>query len=168
MDDPGDNTERRFTQTILRLFMVSSMVLVLIFFSFFLTYNRIDTADLEMDVFVNRLIYSTTAMADYDEELGRTYFGRIDLEKMTTENLERSINYSNNHFFAARITVAGREPVYYHQALFERMEPLANAGIRGPGGADKLDPPEEFKVTFMEDGELKTANMRIEVLRARS
>lgn len=168
MDDPGDTDEKRFLQMFPKLLMLIAIVLIMIFFSYFLTFTNINTSELEMNVFINRLLYSTNALAYYDEELGRSYLGRIDLEKLNSENLDKAINFSNNHFFAARISLIGYEPVYYHQALFERLEPLANAHIRGPGGADKLEPPKEFMVTFSKDGVLEYANLKLEVLRARS
>ncbi|MBC8501030.1 MAG: hypothetical protein H8D38_04680 [DPANN group archaeon] len=166
MDDPGDSDERRMLEMFPKFIFLAAIMIIIIFFAYFFTINNLRTETIEREIFFNRIIYSTNALAYYDEDIGRTYLGRIDLEKLNTTNLEKSINYSNNYFFAARITLQGKDPVYYHKELWETLEPLAKAKIRGPGGADYR--VKEFRASYIENGTLKSAPIKIEVIRARS
>jgi len=166
MDEPGDDEEIWIIQMIPKTIFLGAAITIIIFFAFILTANNIKTNDLEMNVFINRLLYSTNAIAYYDEEIGRSYLGRIDLDKLNSKNIEQAINYSKGMFFAANITLQGKDSVYYNKELYEKMIPLAKARIKGPGGADyRL---KQYKVSYLENKVMKLSSMRIEIIKARS
>lgn len=166
MGDPGDNSIIWMIHMIPKLLFVMFALIIISFFAYFLFFNEIKIENMEKHVFFNRLIYSTNALAYYDEDLGRTYLGMIDLEKFTTENIEATINYPENRYFAANLTLAGKESVYYHRELYDNLKPLAYARIRGSGGADLII--KELKVSYIENDKLKSGLLKIEIIRARS
>lgn len=169
MDDPGDTDEQRLIEMFPKFIFVTAIIAVIIFFAYFFVFKNIKTDTIEREVFFNRLIYSPNGLAYYDEDLGRTYLGRIDLDKFDTEYLENGINYTKNYFFAANITLItqkGKSNVYYHEDLYYKLKPLAMAKIKGLGGADRRI--KEYIVSYFEDGTLRSGSLRIEVFRARS
>ncbi|MFC2135447.1 hypothetical protein ACFLTH_12610 [Bacteroidota bacterium] len=166
MNDSDDNTTKKTILMFPKFIFVAAIILVLIFFAYMFLFKNIKTDTIERQVFIERLLYSRNGLAYYDEEIGRTYLGMIDLKKYDSEHLEKGINYSSNYFLAAKITLQGKESIYYHEELYKKMLPLARAGVKGPGGADYWS--KENKVSFTEEGILKTRILRIETIRTRS
>ncbi|MBU0471758.1 MAG: hypothetical protein KKF89_05275 [Nanoarchaeota archaeon] len=161
MDEPGDDEEIWIMQMIPKFIFVGAAITILLFFAYFFTINTVTTDNLEMNVFFNRLIYSTSALTYYDQELGRTYFGTIDLKKLNSKNIEESISYPSKNYFAANITLQGKEPVYYNKELFENLKPLRK--LKGPGSAKYS--VKEIRVSYEEDNKIKTGLMKIEILK---
>jgi len=144
------------------IFLTLSIGLI-VFVTFLYKFNNLETSDIEMDIFFNRLIYSSNAITYYDEEIGRSYLGIIDPEKLNSETLEEAINYPKDRTFAAKIKINGiEESVYYKKEIYEDLEPLA--GIRGAGGVSQEI--KEMDVSFMKDGEPVSRTMTIDILRS--
>ncbi|NQU98104.1 hypothetical protein HQ533_01440 [Candidatus Woesearchaeota archaeon] len=163
MDEPGDDEEIWIMQMIPKIIFLGAAVTIILFFAYFFTINTVSTDNMEMSVFYNRLLYSTNAMAYYDEDLGRSYLGFIDLEKLNSENLEKAIDYSGR-YFTANLTLQGKDSVYYQKDLFELLKPVRK--LEGPGGADYR--VKELRVSYLENGQQKTGLLRIEILKAKS
>ncbi len=135
--------------------------------------GRIKTTELEIDIFLNRLLHSSNAIFYYDEEAKRTYLGVIDIEKFNSENIEKAINYTDKRIFSAKLTLKSKyqtkKKVYFHEKLFESLEPIVSAGQRGAGGGDRVT--RMFRVSYFEDGDyhnLKKGELEIDIIKPRS
>ncbi|MFH1589984.1 MAG: hypothetical protein ABIB43_05440 [archaeon] len=166
MDDDGEEDAKWMIPLIHKAIFTGVVILIIVFFAFFFFFNELKTDNAEQHAFFNRLIYSTNALAYYDAEIDRSYLGRIDLDKLTTENLEKTINYPENRYFGANITLRGKESVFYHKNIYENLVPLARAGLRGAGSSNIMI--RQFIVSYTENDLLTKSPLRIEIVRARS
>lgn len=165
ISEAGDSNEIRLLEKIPDILFLGVAVLVIVFFSSYFVVNSLQTGNIEMELFYNRLLYSSNTISYHDSDIGRTYLGVIDPVKVNDSNLESSMNYSGNSRFAAKIQLNDRT-AYYYKSRFENLAPLARAGIGGAGGADYLH--RTFNVGYIKDGELKKGILSIEIIKARS
>ena len=97
------------TDTLL-FFMLAVIVLAAMFIMFAMVVTKfravlVETGNLESDILIERLTYSSFCLAYYDLEIKRTYPNTIDLTKLTQSRLDDC--YDNN--YNVKILVSSEE-----------------------------------------------------------
>ncbi|MBU1201839.1 MAG: hypothetical protein KJ583_02570 [Nanoarchaeota archaeon] len=164
MDEAGEGEGKWLLEMIPKLIFLGIAITVIIVFTALFIMNNLRTDDLEIDVFLNKLIYSKNTISYYDSMTGRTYLGIIDPNKLTEKNLNESMEY-NGTMYAAKITLGSQE-AYYLKSRYLNLEGLAKAKIKGPGGADYRF--KKFEVGVMDNNVLRTETIKIEMIKART
>lgn len=159
----GDGDEGMKTiAAIHKMIFLAIVTLLIIFFAYFVTLTDINTEDTEINLFINRIIYSVNSLAYYDEDIDRSYLGRIDITKLNSTNLESTIDYSSDKQIAAKLTLRGKDPVYYNENLYKRLEPIAQSNLKRATNVEYKS--REFWVSYVENNQLKSSPIKIEVV----
>lgn len=175
MEEAGEGTEIRIIEKIPEVIYISIVFLVVFLITAFYTINNLESKDIEMDVFYNRLMYSSNAISYHDNTIGRTYIGIIDINKLNSENIEKAIRYPDNRTIAAEINLykANNEQitVFYQEEWYKNYAPLGKSGKKGIGGVDYFK--KETQISYIEEDEngnkqIKKGLLRIEIVRPRS
>ncbi|MFH1770445.1 MAG: hypothetical protein ABH828_02710 [archaeon] len=168
MDEVGEGMEMRVIEKIPDIMFLTLVFLAVAGITAFFVVSKMDTHQAEIDIFFNRLMYSSNAITYVDPETNRVHFGVLDISKLTSENIEKAISFPDKRVFAANITLQANEPinVYYHKDWFENYAPLARAGLDGAGGVDYI--VKEFYVSYIKNAVIDVGLLRIEIVRPRS
>jgi hypothetical protein len=138
----------RIVYTIIVLFFVFGLIRGMLV-------TKLDTQEAEMEIFLQRLLYSPNGISYYDQELKRFYPGVIDVstfeQKKFEEEVEPSIFYGDdNRLVGAKLTLYYRDAssangrkkivdkeVRYNKHFFDEKEILYLSGkgfTQGKGG----------------------------------
>ena len=123
--------------------VVVSLAIVVMVRSFVIT--NIDTGGAEAKIFAERVMYSSSALAYYDEDIDRVYPGVVDMGNFVESRLENSIKYPNPRVLAANITLYDKnqrrvmESVYYNEVWYKNWYPKAVSGVSGSGGVGTIE-----------------------------
>jgi hypothetical protein len=118
---------------------------VIVFVGIFLLVNyyvniTVNVKSLQVEVLFNRLMYSPNSIVYTDLATGVLYPGVIDMEKFTDETLDNSIKYSSERHISAKLELYNqngelKKTAYLNNIWFNRLEPLARAGVGGASSA---------------------------------
>lgn len=107
---------------------------------------EVDTADAQMDIFMQQLLYSRNSLAYVDPDTDRVYPGIVDLgifEIGIEERLSKSVFYGEeNRIIAAEIVLKDlngnvEEKISYNPEFFAEKKVLLEAGWpKGKGGIE--------------------------------
>lgn len=165
MGEAGEGPEIWIMASIPKLIFLSIAILVIVILTSLFILNRVQTDQLEVSVFFNRLMYSENALMYKDPDSGMIMFGVIDLEKLNSTNLERTISFPSDRLIAAKLSIGGKT-VYYHEEWFENYAPLGKVAWGGAGGVDYVK--KQFYINYIKDDEINTGLLTIEIVRPRS
>jgi len=152
---------------IISYIILISVVMVLIFALVNMLINTgVNVQNIQPEVAFYRIMYSPNSITYTDNITGELYTGIIDLDRFDNEILDKSISYSYEKQISARLdlyTVIGsrfkiKKTAYLNQVWYERLEPLASAGIIGLGSAKKF--VKIIPVTYEEEGDFYPGLLR--------
>ena len=69
--------------------------------------SNLNVQDVQAEVFIDRVLYSPNGILYFDSGPQRAVPGLIDTSKLKTEVLDSLMDYKNNNFIAANITLFG-------------------------------------------------------------
>ena len=139
-----------------RLFFL--IIIAIIFISIMRAFivKSLNTAEIEKDILVNRVIYSPSGLSCFDSKTGRFIPGIIDVNNMDSKRIDYSIDYKNNMYIAAKVTLLDKQEgnkeiksFIYNKLWYDRFLPRAFA--RGPGSVLKYE--EHIPVLYTETGD---------------
>jgi len=163
MDDVGEGESKWLLEFIPKIIFLGISITVIVVFTSLLVINKVDTSYLEMEVLFNKLMYTSSGLAYQDSDIGRTYRGVIDLDKVDTKRLNETLQYVGRKF-AAKITLSQKTAFYPSEKKYLRLMPLS--ALDGPGGADRLI--REFDVMYYNNGFIGKGKIKIDIVRLRS
>jgi len=122
------------------IFLVFVLLVIVIFTAGFIK-KEMDIRDAEARIFVNRILYSPNGISHFDEDLGKSCPGTVDLRKINSSFVDSAAYIEDNQILAAKITVETVEgyimgEAIYNEAWYYRWEPLA--GKRGSGASSEI------------------------------
>jgi hypothetical protein len=97
----------------------------------------IDPAPVQANVFLYRVLYEPNIISFTDTATGKVFPAIIEDSNFKSEHLDQSIKYSYDKQVMAKfelLDIRTKEPfrtAYYNQVGYERLEPLAHAGLTG-------------------------------------
>jgi len=128
-----------FLQSIPRIiFLVIVMFSVVLLISKFAV-ESINVQKLQAEVFTNRFLYSPNGILYLDPDTQQTTFAVIDPAKITNQNLDKLMNYSEEFFIAGQVSLYDQNnnlvsSAIYNNKTFYRWIPIARGDISGQGG----------------------------------
>ncbi len=141
---------------------------VITYFTYGLVKSEIDIRDAEARVIANAILYSKNGISYSDIDLGITYPGTVDIDRIDPEMkvLSSSIYYPNNAIVAAKIYVTLSSGIIlksgtYNPEWYSRWAPLA--GVKGSGGVS-LIAEERYAAIYKGGMPYGYGKVRIEVL----
>jgi len=149
--------------TIPRIFLIIAILFAFVILVKTLIVTEVDTRQVEADILVNRLLFSTNGTLYYDKSIDRLYPGILDLKIFTEISLNNPnildtevMNYGiDNPIIASKITLKqeGKEDIvaYYNKVQFDRWEPKILPGIRGGAGSVKAFL--KYRYVLIKDGD---------------
>jgi hypothetical protein len=148
------------------LFLIVVFLSIVFLVRGFITEN-VETFEIETKLLTYRAFMSNDSLY-VDDELGRTYFGVIDLQKFNSDDFEANIMDSiyygrDNREASARFVLKdikeGTQMVkYYNKELYLEKKVIVEAGLTGIGSATTTFTP--FYV-IIKNGEKKTRGVLI-------
>jgi hypothetical protein len=153
------------------LILTMIVVLALYFLLSYFSNPKIDTTTTQANIFIYRTLYSPNSISYTDPKTGRVYPGIIYDQNFTSEVLDASMAYSYEKQVSAKLQIypaeytAGLEPIkeaYYNKVWFERLEPVARAGMGGAGGAKYFK--KEIPIIYQSGEERTPATLVIAVV----
>jgi len=170
VEDAGEGPSVMSVETIPKILLVAAAVLVTILFTSYMTVSAIDTKEIEMDMFLNRLLYSPDGISYTDSDTGRTYLGIIDPSKIDKDKLEKAISFSSDRYISAKISLYYKgslvKEAKYQEDWFDKLSPIAKSGIGGKGGVDYSK--EGFILEYYDTSGFKEGVLTIEIVRPRT
>jgi hypothetical protein len=136
--------------------------------------QKFDTKDIQAEILVNGLIYSSGGAGYYDSLTGRNYPQIIDLEQLNSTELEQSFYFPNNNLITAKIYVSrdredetgALKTAYYNKRWYDNWKPLLRANIPGIGGVTEYK--KTLPVIYIDSSrEEKTGYVTYEVVQPR-
>ncbi|HJX06401.1 MAG TPA: hypothetical protein VJ461_06850 [Candidatus Nanoarchaeia archaeon] len=145
---------------------------IIVFVGIFLLVNyyvniTVNVKSLQVEVLFNRLMYSPNSTIYTDNVTGILYPGIIDLEKFTDETLDNSIKYYYERHAAAKLELFNQKGesvkiAYLNKLWFERLEPLAKAGVGGASSAEIYT--KKIPVSYRENRVNLPGFLKVEIL----
>ena len=139
--------------------ILTAVVMILIFVLVNMLINTgVNVKPVQVEVAFYRILYSPHSIMYTDNITGQIYPGVVDLERFSDSVLDSSIKYSYEKQISARLdlyTVANarwviEKTAFLNKAWYERLEPLAGAGILGSASAQKFI--KIVPVTYIKNG----------------
>lgn len=148
------------------------LILIMIMFSIIFLMRRF-TADtlnvqtVQAEVFANRIFYSSNTFLYYDSDLQKEIPGTFDPKKITDVQFDKSMDYKDTSFIAARFTLydASKNMVAratHNKESFEHWLPQAQLGLTGKGAFKTSI--KSWYVLYVNASEVKKGIVEIEVL----
>ena len=159
------------------IFLVFVMFAVIILIRSFIV-EKVDVAELEANIFANRLLYSPNSISFTDHDTGRVYPGIIDSNKfkagIAEQQLAKSIYYGNsNRVVGAKIALKNMDNseenvVFYNKEFYDEKKILVDSRLtEGPGGARSY--MKKLNVLNLDqEGSLHKAVMNIDIIMSNS
>jgi len=165
MDDASEGESKWILEFIPKLIFLGIAITVIVVFTSLLIVNNVNTSNLEMEVFFNKLMYSSGGISYHDVDTGRIYMGVIDPSKLDHNYLIQSLPYEGKRF-AAKITVYHQSVYYPNESSYLNLKPFT--ALDGPSGADTLD--RKFTSAYVnENGQVvDNTPVEIEIMRSRT
>jgi hypothetical protein len=119
---------KEITLFIWRFFFLAFALGVFVWLISFFIINSLDVVGVQQSVVQNRIYYSPNAMNYVDPSTGRNYPGIIDLQRMTEENLQASLNYSIKQVLAVKVELydEGKQQlikqIYLDRSYYKKVE----------------------------------------------
>ncbi|MBU0665827.1 MAG: hypothetical protein ABIC91_01420 [Nanoarchaeota archaeon] len=159
------NKKADFTITMIWKFLFLSLALFCVWFiKEYFTVQNLQTDLLETEVFFERMLYSPSTLSYQDPITQRYYPGIIDLDKLTDENLNKTLNYTNKKTFSAKIDLEKEKiTVYYHKRWYKR---LAAASFLQNGGVHTVK--RTIPITYEENGVFSKGVLKIHLIKKKS
>ena len=168
MSDSTDSTEKWTLEMIHKFIFLMIALLVLNIFAALFFINTIDSTLPEMNMVLDKVLYSQDSFILHDEGLSRTYTGIVDLSKFNQTTLNNTLNHTSSRY-SLRAKIGNQFRYFPTQKEYQLME--SYKGVGGVGGVDSLSA--EFVVLTVSDynGKYETytpSTLNITVLRSRS
>jgi len=129
----------------------------------YMVITKLDSDYVEAEVMFNRLMYSPNGFTYTDPLTHRAIPGVIDLEKFTSENIDKSIKFGKPRA-AARLVLyrdgAEMKNASLNGQWLRRWSP--RIGFAGPGASVLLE--KEFPVVYKDGEEFKTGLLKVNVV----
>jgi len=117
------------TMWIIRIMLIATVAIFLGFVIYLLVVNDVGIEHLRTQLFIERALTSSDCFAYYDEQTGRYYGNIIDETRFTEEILSGCIDYGDNKYIAAKLTLTNLESqkvskLEYDPESFKKWEPF--------------------------------------------
>ncbi|MFH0870027.1 MAG: hypothetical protein V1866_03140 [archaeon] len=134
----------------------------------------VDVKPIQAEVGFYRILYSPNAITYQDNLTGAVYPGVIDLLKFNDTTIDALMKYSYEKQLCARFRIMKMQngkwvlekEAYFSKVWFERLEPLASAGIIGLGSAQKFT--KIMPIDYIKDGSLMQGFLQADFILPRS
>jgi hypothetical protein len=137
----------------------------------FVSNPKIDTADVQAQVFMYRVLYSPGSISFESQDFNSPNPVVIDDSKFNSQTLDALMKYGYDRQVSARLTIylvdEGRRAsqirvAYYNEDWFKRLEQLASAPIQGSGSAKIFT--KSLPVVLRQEGVDSSAFLKMEVV----
>lgn len=136
--------------------------------------SGVDVKAVQAEVGFYRIVYSPNAITYQDNFTGAVYPGVIDLRRFNDTTIDALMKYSYDKQLCARFRIMKmqntkwvlEQEAYFNRVWFERLEPLASAGIIGLGSAQKFT--KVMPVSYIKDGSLIQGYLQADFILPRS
>lgn len=127
----------KFTHVVMWAVLLVFVLLVVSIFTSGFVKKSIDVRDAEARILANRILYSPSSISRYDADMGKSYPGTVDINRMKNDILDKSVYIKNNLVAAAKVTVKDMSGTVMAEAVFNslwysRWQPMV--GKRGSAG----------------------------------
>ena len=131
------------------------------------TLDTLNVQEVQSEVFTNRLLYSPNGILYLHPDTKQTVFAVIDPNKITNENIDRLMNYTEEFFIAGQISLFDENNnlvalATHNNRTFNRWLPIARGTSSGSGGVKELN--RTTYVQYVEDNKIKTGTLFVTVL----
>jgi len=173
MKNKKGNVTFEFLMWIPRLvFIVIVMFAIMVLIRSYVTVT-IDISELQANLFVNRVLYSPTAISYFDKDIERLYPGIIDFDKFKLQTnekfLEKSVYYGEkNTEIGAKLVLKDLSEnaeltTFYNEGFFKEQKKLVDSGLtEGPGGARGYN--KKYNVRIFKNNDLHEGILTVEVV----
>ena len=154
------------TITIPRLLFLVIVLFSVVFLIRQFVVSNLNVQDVQAEVFIDRVLYSPNGILYFDSGPQRAVPGLIDQSRLKTEVLDSLMDYKNNNFIAANITLFDTKnnivsSAAYNKESYLNWNPIALSRLQGSGGVKRTT--KTILVNYMDSG-LHQGYLRFEVL----
>jgi len=155
--------------------LLTGVVLILIYIIIdMLIKTEVDVKPIQAEVGFYRILYSQNSITYQDSFTGTVYPGIIDMQKFNDATLESLMKYNYEKQLCIRLTImklqnskwVPEQEAYFNKVWFNRLEPLASAGIVGLGSAQKFT--KIVPVSYLRDGSMMQGYLQADFILPRS
>ncbi len=143
MDKKGD-VSFAVLQSIPRIIFLVVVLFSIVFLIRKYAVDNLDVQDVQAEVFINRILYSSNGILYADKELNTALPGIVDVNLLKNDVLDQLMNYRDDSFIAAKIRLLdsnGQEvaSAIYNNQTYYRWLPIANINVQGKGGVKRIE-----------------------------
>ncbi len=129
--------------------------------------SKLDVQDVQVDVFINKVLYSPNGISYYDRDLKRSIPGLINPSSITDDNLNKLADYDDSSFISAKIQLIDNDSkeitsALYNGETYSRWLPVATTGVPGPGGYKQTI--KSVYVNFLDQNKIREGTLKFDVL----